>query len=152
MQILVFFTLALLIGALVSGRVRPVLAFLGALGMFVALRLITLDAALENVINPSLVTLMLLIIVSLALQKTPFVSGLGDRLLSGGYRWSVCRLFAVVCSASAFVNNTAVVASMIRTVSQNPAFSRLTGAIAVVLRLNLWRGANVDWLKHQYDS
>lgn len=122
MQLIVFATLALLIGALVSGRVRPVLAFLGALGVFVALGLIELDSALANVINPSLVTLVLLLLVSLALQKTPFVSGLGDRLLRGSYGRGVCQLFGVVCSASAVVNNTAVVASLISTVSRNRQF------------------------------
>lgn len=122
MKIFVFATLALLIGALVSGRVRPVLTFMGALGVFVALGLIELESALANVINPSLVTLVLLILISLALQKTPFVSGLGDRLLQGSYGRGVCQLFGVVCSASAVVNNTAVVASLISTVSRNRQF------------------------------
>ena len=98
------------------------LAFMGALGVFVALGLIDLESALANVINPSLVTLVLLILVSLALQKTPFVSGLGDRLLRGSYGRGVCQLFGVVCSASAVVNNTAVVASLISTVSRNRRF------------------------------
>ncbi|WP_263079357.1 SLC13 family permease [Endozoicomonas sp. Mp262] len=122
MKIIVFATLALLIGALVSGRVRPVLAFTGALGVFVALDLIELESALANVVNPSLVTLVLLILVSLALQKTPLVSGLGNRLLRGGYSRGVCQLFGVVCTASAVVNNTAVVASLISTVSRNRQF------------------------------
>lgn len=122
MKIIVFATLALLIGALVSGRVRPVLAFMGALGVFVALGLIGLESALANVINPSLVTLVLLILVSLALQKTPFVSGLGDRLLRGSYGRGVFQLFGVVCSASAVVNNTAIVASLISTISRNRQF------------------------------
>ena len=122
MKIIVFATLALLIGALVSGRVRPVLVFMGALGVFIALGLIELESALANVINPSLVTLVLLILVSLALQKTPFVSGLGDRLLRGSYGRGICQLFGMVCSASAVVNNTAVVASLVSTVSRNRQF------------------------------
>ena len=115
--------LTLLIAALVSGRIRPVLAFLSALGAFVLLGYLSVEEALANVVNPSLVTLMLLITLSVAVQKTPFVTGLGDRLLNTGYRRAIGRLFFVVSSASAVVNNTAVVASLISTVRQNNYFS-----------------------------
>ena len=123
MPIFVILVLMLLIAALVSNRVSPPVAFVVALGGFIGLDLISLEGALQNVVNPALVTLVLLILCSLALEKTPFVSGLGDRLLNTGYRRSIARLFLVTSTASALVNNTAVVASLLSTIRRNRFFS-----------------------------
>ena len=122
MTFIVLSVLALLVVSLLLSQIRPVKAFLLVLGVFIALDYINLQATLANAVNPSLVTLMLLITASLAVQKTPFVAGLGDRLLNTGYRAAIGRLFVTVSSASALVNNTAVVASLINTVRQNSHF------------------------------
>ena len=122
MPFIVITTLTLLVGTLVSNRVRPAVAFVSTVGLFVALGYISLGDALDNVVNPALVTLVLLMLISLALEKTPFVNGLGDSLLNSGYRRSLAKLFVVVSSASALVNNTAVVASLLSTIRKNNHF------------------------------
>ncbi|WP_422409235.1 MULTISPECIES: SLC13 family permease [unclassified Endozoicomonas] len=115
--------LALLVAALLFNKLRPAVAFVSAVGLFIALGYISLESALNKVVNPALVTLVLLILVSLALEKTPFVTGLSDRLFKSGYRRSIVKMFALVSSTSALINNTAVVASLLSTVRKNKHYS-----------------------------
>ena len=89
MPYIVISILALLVAALVSNRVRPAVAFVVTVGCFIAFGFISFSEALGNVVNPALVSLVLLMLISLALEKTPFVSGLGERLFNTGYRRSV---------------------------------------------------------------
>ncbi|MGI9281235.1 MAG: SLC13 family permease [Endozoicomonas sp.] len=123
MPSIVLLILALLVTALVFNKLRPAVAFVSAVGFFIALGYISLESALNKAVNPALITLVLLILVSLALEKTPFVTGLGDKLFKSGYRRSIVKLFVLVSSTSALINNTAVVASLLSTVRKNKHYS-----------------------------
>jgi di/tricarboxylate transporter len=63
-------TIALLLSVLISDRLRPVFAFLGALGVLFLLQIISPQEALSGFANPVIATLALLFIVNKAVEKT----------------------------------------------------------------------------------
>lgn len=81
-----------------------VLAWLGGL--------VTTEEVLDKAGNVGLVTLLLLLLVSIGLEKLPWLRRLSQGLLVAGYRRSLLRLSLVTAAVSAFVNNTAVVATL----------------------------------------
>lgn len=74
---------------------------------------------LHGFVNTSLVTLVLLLLVSLVFEKTTLVSMVSNKLFSPSYTKSLLKLSFFTSLFSAFLNNTAVVASMISVVNQN---------------------------------
>ncbi len=74
---------------------------------------------LQKASNSGLVTLVLLLLVSVGLEKLPWLSRLSGALITPGYNASLLRLGAVTAVFSAFVNNTAVVATLAHTVRSN---------------------------------
>ena len=60
--------------------------------------------------NTGLITLILLILVSVGLEKLSWLNRLSGKLISANYNASLLRLAAITALFSAFVNNTAVVA------------------------------------------
>ncbi len=69
--------------------------------------------------NSGLVTLILLLLVSVGLEKLSWLSHLSGKLITPGYSASLLRLGFVTAFFSAFVNNTAVVATLAHTVRSN---------------------------------
>ena len=72
--------------------------------------LVTTEELLQKSVNQGLVTLLLLLLVSVGLEKMDWLLALGRRLITQRYSLSVLRLSIVTAVMSAFVNNTAVVA------------------------------------------
>ena len=66
--------------------------------------------------NSGLMTLILLLLVSVGLEKLSWLSHLSGKLITSGYSASLLRLGVVTAFFSAFVNNTAVVATLAHTV------------------------------------
>jgi di/tricarboxylate transporter len=88
------------------------------------LGLVDTSEVLAKATNPGLVTLMLLLLVSVGMEKLDWLSKLSSRLITPGYHRSLLRLGLVTALFSAFVNNTAVVATLahaIRTNRHHPA-------------------------------
>ena len=112
-QWLVGGALVALLALLVHGRTRPGVVFGGVLLAFYVAGLIDLQPMLHNFVNPALVTLMLLLMVSVVLEKTTLLEALTQRLLGGSYRWALVRLMGATAISSAFLNNTAVVAALL---------------------------------------
>lgn len=69
--------------------------------------------------NTGLITLVLLLLVSVGLEKLSWLSRLSGKLVTSSYNLSLLRLGVVTAFFSAFVNNTAVVATLAHTVRSN---------------------------------
>lgn len=81
--------------------------------------LVQTEEVLEKATNTGVVTLMLLLLLSTGLEKLSWLSRLSHTLITPGYRRSVLRLGVATAFFSAFVNNTAVVATLAHTVRSN---------------------------------
>ena len=110
-------------GCLFGTRLNPAWLFVGAIGTGYLTGLIELEEMLANYANPSLITLILLILVSIAIEKTTLVQGLAQSLAKGSLSKSVMKLGLSTAFLSSFTNNTAVVASLISAIKDSPTHS-----------------------------
>ncbi|RRJ84503.1 SLC13 family permease [Aestuariirhabdus litorea] len=109
---IVLLALVALLAALVTTRVRPAFLFGGCLLGLYLLGLIERSQMLSNFINGSLLTLLLLLLVSVGLEKSRLLDWATRTLLNRGERRSLLRLGSLAALLSAFLNNTAVVAAL----------------------------------------
>jgi di/tricarboxylate transporter len=126
-QAAVFLGLLALIVELIRGKRSPALVFAAVAFAFVLLDFVTVQKALAQVTNNGLVTVVVLLLLSVVLDKSRLLEVMADLLVRGGYRWALTKLYAATALYSAFLNNTAVVASLLgplRTLRTHPA-SRL---------------------------
>ena len=114
----VLLSIAGLLGLLISGVVRPAIAFVGLAGSYLLLGLVDTPTLLAQYTNPALATLLLLLLVSLALERTPLLDWLSQRLLNGRESTATARLMGASALLSAFLNNTAVVAAFLGAISR----------------------------------
>lgn len=112
-QIIVLAAVAVLVIELIRGKRSPGVVFASVAFVFVLLGYIDVKTVLVQFTNPGLITVMLLLLVSIAVDKSRLLDRGADALLRGPYRWAVLKLTLVVAAYSAFLNNTAVVASLI---------------------------------------
>lgn len=126
-QAVVFAALAVLVVELVRGRRAPAVLFAAVAFVFVMLDLVGLERGLAQFTNTGLVTVVVLLLLSVVLDKAHLLETLAERLVRGGYRGALFKLVLATAAYSALLNNTAVVASLIgplRTLRTHPA-SRL---------------------------
>lgn len=83
------------------------------------LGLVDTGEVLAKASNTGLMTLIVLLLVSVGLEKLSWLSRLSSKLIIPSYSGSLLRLGAVTAFFSAFVNNTAVVATLAHTVRSN---------------------------------
>ena len=69
--------------------------------------------------NSGVITLVLLLLVSTGLEKLSWLTRLSHKLIVPGYNASLLRMGAATAFFSAFINNTAVVATLAHTVRNN---------------------------------
>lgn len=81
--------------------------------------LITTEQLLSNAVNQGVLTLMLLVLCSFALERTSFLRKLASMLFNGSIPKSYFKLFSATALSSAFLNNTAVIATLISPVKKN---------------------------------
>jgi di/tricarboxylate transporter len=116
---LTLLSVGLLLGLLVHGRIAPAVLFsLWALGCFL-FGLIDEQALLSSYANPALASLILLLLVSLALERSVLLERMTHRLLSGHESLANFKLMGVASVFSAFLNNTAVVGILLGAVSRH---------------------------------
>ncbi|MCH1924645.1 SLC13 family permease [Shewanella sp. C32] len=125
-----YLTLALFAGTIVGlirFQSRPAAVFGCLMLALVASELVNREQVLESFSNSGLVTLILLMMCSLVLEKTRLLRMLATGVIVKSYRHSWLRLFGVTTVCSAFLNNTAIVATLMAPVRNNPyhAASRL---------------------------
>ncbi|WP_207063968.1 SLC13 family permease [Motiliproteus sp. SC1-56] len=106
--------------ALVAFKQRPPLVFGAGVLVYYALGLLDMDDLLLHLTNPALITLMLLLMASLVLEKTVLVHRLAERLIGKGFSHSLARLSLLTLGFSALLNNTAVVATLMNRIASNP--------------------------------
>ncbi|KZN51022.1 potassium transporter TrkA [Pseudoalteromonas luteoviolacea H33] len=122
-QIILTGIMLALVVCLFGTRLNPAWLFVSAIGVSYLTGLIELESMLVNYANPSLITLVLLILVSIAIEKTTLVQKLASTLASGSLSKSVMKLGLSTAFLSSFTNNTAVVASLISTIKESQTHS-----------------------------
>lgn len=109
----VFLGLAVLVVELLRGRRAPAAVFALVAFAFVLLDFVSVQQGLAQLTNPGLATVVLLLLLSVVLDKSRLLETMAAGLVRGSYRWALAKLFAATALYSAFLNNTAVVASLI---------------------------------------
>ncbi|MGB5854036.1 MAG: SLC13 family permease [Oceanisphaera sp.] len=117
-------SLGILLLLLVQGRFSPASLFCSWAGGFLTLQIVDQQQVLSSFSNSALITLLLLLLVSLALERSPLLDTLGKVLLAEQQTKqqtrSLLKLTTVTALLSAFLNNTAVVSSLLGMVSKQP--------------------------------
>lgn len=116
------FVLVVLLGivtCLIATRIKPSFIFAGAAFIAFLAGMIELSDMATNFTNSSLLTLILLILASSALEKTRLVSWVSRSLSSGKLATVVAKLGLSTAFLSSFTNNTAVVVALIGAIKRN---------------------------------
>lgn len=111
-------SIGVLLALLIHGRIQPGILFTGLAGSYFLFGLVGQHALLANYTNPALATLILLLLVSLALERSPLLDRISDTLLAGRPALASLRLTSLTALVSAFLNNTAVVGALLGVVSK----------------------------------
>lgn len=112
-QFFIAAVLIALIGLLIWGRYPVASVFSAVAFLFFITGLIDFADLSQQVINPGLVTVVLLMLVASVLDKVRLLEIWTHKIVQGPYRWALVKLIGLVGLHSAFLNNTAVVASLI---------------------------------------
>lgn len=112
-QVIVCVCLITLIVELVRNKRSPGVLFAGVAFLFMLLDYISMKDALKQFTNIGLITVVVLLLLSIVLDKSRMLELMAERLVRGPYRWVLIKLFGTTALYSAFLNNTAVVASLI---------------------------------------
>jgi|SaaInl59LU_5_DNA_1037362.scaffolds.fasta_scaffold12189_2 di/tricarboxylate transporter len=119
LQFVVIGVFLLTIGALIVSHKRPSFIFSLTTLALLLCGAVDIDTVLDNATNQGLITLLLLLIISHAIDKTALLKRIARKLITQNYTQSFLRLFGISFFASALLNNTAIVASLIGSVKQN---------------------------------
>lgn len=114
-SLLTLFLVGLAVAALVREWLAPVLTLVGAMVVLLLTGIIRPDQALSGFANPAPITVAALFVVARAVEKTGLLQVFLARTLSAGAgaRRNLFALLAPVAGASAFLNNTPIVAMLI---------------------------------------
>jgi di/tricarboxylate transporter len=118
-QVIILGLFLLLVGGLVLTDFAASWLFTCAMLAAYFLGLVDTPELLSKATNSGLITLILLLLVSVGLEKLSWLNRMSGQLISKRYRLSLLRLGLVTAFFSAFVNNTAVVATLAHTVRSN---------------------------------
>lgn len=116
---LVLLLLVAIIGALIFTKIKPSFIFATTALMAFMTGAVDLDGLAKNFTNASLLTLVLLILASCALEKTRLISWISRHISSGRLGTAVAKLGLSTAFLSSFTNNTAVVVSLIGAIKRN---------------------------------
>ncbi|AUI85193.1 SLC13 family permease [Vibrio azureus] len=118
-QVMVFAILLGIITCLIMTKLKPSYVFAGAAFIAFMLGGIELQTVAANFTNASLLTLVLLILVSCALEKTLLISWVSRCISQGRLGSVIAKLGLSTALLSSFTNNTAVVVSLIGAIKRN---------------------------------
>lgn len=119
MKIIVALSILALLLLLVSGKFRASLLFGGVALLYYLLGYLDLKTFLGSYTSDSLVVLVLLLLVSIAVEKSAVMSYASKFIIGKSYYFSLFKLGVIVSAISAFLNNTAVVASFMGLIKNN---------------------------------
>jgi len=118
-QVLVFLGLALLVVELLRARRAPAVVFVSVAFGFILLDFVSLQKSLQQMTNTGLVTVVVLLLLSVVLDKSRLLEQAAERLVQGSYRLALFKLYITTGLYSALLNNTAVVASLLGPLRQS---------------------------------
>ncbi|HBV76600.1 MULTISPECIES: SLC13 family permease [Vibrio] len=117
----VLILLVSIIGCLIFTKIKPSFIFAAAALVSFMSGAVDLDGIAMNFTNSSLLTLVLLILASCALEKTRLISWISRHISKGRLGTVVAKLGFSTAFLSSFTNNTAVVVSLIGAIKRNQA-------------------------------
>lgn len=112
-QIVVLAALAVLVVELIRDKHSPALVFTCVAFLFILLDFVSMGKSLAQFTNNGLITVVVLLLLSVVLDKSHLLEQMAERIVRGPYRLAVAKLFGATALYSAFLNNTAVVASLL---------------------------------------
>ncbi|HJV28322.1 MAG TPA: SLC13 family permease [Aromatoleum sp.] len=115
---IVLAAVALLLALLMGGRSPTALLFTVWAAGFHLTGLVSERDWLLSYSNSALITLIVLLQVSLALERSPLLDRLTEVILKGRPSMAVLRFSTMTCVISAFINNTAVVGTLLGVISR----------------------------------
>jgi len=122
-QLYVVAVILAMLGGLIVNIARPAWLFsLAALALYFP-GFVEPERMFSHAVNPAVLTLVLLLISSLALERTMLLSWISRRLFAKSQSLTLLRMGGLVAFSSALLNNTAVVASLMSAVRKNNSHS-----------------------------
>ena len=115
----VIFMLTVLVALLITNKVRPAILFVSAIALSYLLGWISFEKMMGNFTNSSLFTLVLLLVASIAVEKTTLLQSVGRHLNHDNFGWVIAKLGITTAFLSSITNNSAVVASLIGVLKRN---------------------------------
>ncbi|MFY9085516.1 SLC13 family permease [Aliarcobacter cryaerophilus] len=119
MKILIATTLIILVALLIQNKYKGSILFTGLALLYFILDLINYDDLVEGFTNNSLFTLVLLLLVTISLERTVLMDYFSKFIISQSYNKTFLKFGLIVIIISAFTNNTAVVASLMGAIKKN---------------------------------
>ncbi len=113
------FVLAALLAGLIIFKIRPMLVFALTSAMLFLTGTVSQDVFFNGFINSALVTLLLLIMCSFAIEKTTYIKSFGQQFFGKNKLVNLIKLCISCSFASGFTNNTAVVSTVMASINQN---------------------------------
>ena len=108
-----------LVAGLISGAAKPAILFLLASTVTYLVGMVDLNGFSHGLTNSGLITLVLLLLCSVALEKTSLIGQISKIIGRGSFYGTMAKLGFSTAFLSSFTNNTAVVASLIGAVRRN---------------------------------
>ncbi|MBN2896736.1 MAG: SLC13 family permease [Campylobacterales bacterium] len=109
-----------LIVALIKTRYKPSALFAATLFLFFAMGQIEAKSMIDNFVNPSLLILAILIIVTAPIERSTYLQSLSHSIFTtSSYALSLSKMSVFTALVSALLNNTAVVATMMGVIKSN---------------------------------
>ena len=126
MTIQSYFVLAVFfstIVGLIKYQQRPAMVFGITLIVLFATDMVSTEQVIKSISNQGLLTLILLMLCSIALEKTRLLRLIAMKVIKTSYKDTWLRLFGFTVLSSALLNNTAVVSTMLAPIRNNPNHS-----------------------------
>jgi di/tricarboxylate transporter len=118
-----YFVLAVFLSTivgLIKFQQRPSLVFGLALLVLFITNMVSTEQIIKSLSNEGLLTLILLMLCSIALEKTRLLRLVAMKVIKTSYKATWSRLFGFTVLSSALLNNTAVVSTMLAPIRNNP--------------------------------
>lgn len=119
MKIIVALSILALLVLLIQNKIKPSILFGSVATLYFLLGFIDLNVWLGSYMQSSLIILILLLLVSIAIEKSIIIKSLSKFIIGKNYHLSLLKLGITTTTISAFLNNTAVVASFMSIIKHN---------------------------------
>ncbi len=119
MKFIVGVTLGILLILLIQNKFRPSILFVSVACLYYVLGYLDFKSLATSYTGDSLISLVLLLLVSVVVEKSVIIEYCSRFIISKSYFFSLFRLGVIVSGISAFLNNTAVVAAFMGMIKNN---------------------------------